>query len=62
MWHELLGLEPGGDPSVVGLGGPELRFVPGTVSLQWTVTLRRAGIVTPRADLIPGVTFRYAGG
>jgi hypothetical protein len=58
-WHELLGLTPEGDPSVVRLGGAELRFVNGTNSPQWTIVLRRAGTATPRADLIPGVTFSY---
>jgi hypothetical protein len=62
MWHELLGLTPGDDPSVVDLGGPELRFVAGTDSPQWTITLRQGAAGTPRADLIPGVTFRYVSG
>jgi hypothetical protein len=44
---------------VVNLGGPELRFVAGPNSSQWTIVLRRAGTATPRADLIPGVTFSY---
>lgn len=59
LWHELLDLTPGTDPSVVNLGGPELRFVAG-ISAHWTITLRlRPGCDAPPADVLPGLTLRY---
>jgi hypothetical protein len=59
-WHELLGLPTGSDPSVVTLGGPELRFTAGANSPQWIIVLRGAG--TLPAEIIPGVTFSYVNG
>jgi hypothetical protein len=60
LWHELLGLPPGPDPSVVDLGGPELRFVKGEPSSHWTVVLRRSAATGELpGDVLPGVTFRY---
>jgi hypothetical protein len=62
LWHELLGLTPSGDPSVVQLGAPQLRFVAGDDCTHWRIVLGRGGTATPRADLIPGVTFGYVEG
>jgi hypothetical protein len=60
LWHELLGLTLPADPTVVDLGGYELRFVGGGASPQWTIVLRRvAGAPDLPADVMPGVTFRY---
>jgi hypothetical protein len=63
LWHELLGLTPAGDPSVVKLGTAELRYVTGDDSQHWRIVLGRSGsgTGTPRADIIPGVTFSYVG-
>jgi hypothetical protein len=60
MWHELLGLPVSGDPSVVRLGEPSLRFTAGANSSQWTITLRGSSGLP--ADVIPGVTFGYVTG
>ncbi|MET0234072.1 MAG: hypothetical protein ABW224_05515 [Kibdelosporangium sp.] len=60
LWHQLLGLTPGSDPSVVDLSGPQLRFVAGDDSTHWTITLRRtAGAGTLRPDVVPGITFDF---
>jgi hypothetical protein len=59
LWHELLGLTPDVDPSVVRLGSPELRFVSGDNSQHWRIVLGHSESGTPRADIIPGVTFSY---
>ena len=60
LWHELLGLTLPADPTVIDLGGYELRFVGGGASPQWTIVLRRAaGAADLPADVMPGVTFRY---
>ncbi|MET0132055.1 MAG: hypothetical protein ABW215_00525 [Kibdelosporangium sp.] len=60
LWHNLLGLTPGSDPSVLDMGGPQLRFVTGDDSQRWTITLRRAaGAGTLRSDVVPGITFDF---
>lgn len=63
LWHDVLGLPVGDDPTVVKLGGAELHFVRPAEAPHWTIVLHAAngaGQLPP--DVMPGVTFRYLSG
>jgi hypothetical protein len=58
QWAQLLGLEPPGAETVLDLGGPIVRFVPGGPSADWTVLLRASGETAGSVPQLPGITFR----